>query len=70
MTMRMVVVFPAPLGPMNPYSPPRGTSRSSRSTAVNPPNVLVTPVMRMAVSMDQGSPTVAGQRSTASSRVS
>ncbi len=54
MTMRMVVVFPAPLGPMNPYSPPRGISRSSLSTAVKAPNVLVTPVMPMAVSMSAG----------------
>ena len=51
MIIRMVVVFPAPLGPMNPYNPPRGTSRSRWSTAVSGPNVLVTPVMRMAVSM-------------------
>src|SRR2546425_12946542 len=32
--MRSVVVFPAPLGPRNPKTSPRCTSRSSPSTAV------------------------------------
>src|ERR1700682_1394440 len=32
--MRSVVVFPAPLGPRNPKTSPRCTSRSSASTAV------------------------------------
>src|SRR5258705_11653632 len=40
---RMDVVLPAPLGPMKPYSPPRGIVRSRPATAVVSPNVLVTP---------------------------
>ena len=32
----MVVVLPAPLGPMNPKISPRPTLRVRRSTAVNP----------------------------------
>ena len=43
MIMRIAVVLPAPFGPMNPYSAPRGIVRSSRSTAVRLPNVFVTP---------------------------
>ena len=35
--IRIVVVFPAPLGPSKPNSSPRGTSRSMPSTAVNLP---------------------------------
>ena len=35
--IRSVVVFPAPLGPRKPNSSPRGTSRSTLSTAVNDP---------------------------------
>ncbi len=50
MIMRMVVVLPAPLGPMKPQSEPRGTSRSSSDTAVVAPKVLVTPRRRMAES--------------------
>ena len=52
MIIRIEVVLPAPFGPMNPYSPPRGTARSRLSTATIRPNVLVTPVKLMAVSID------------------
>ena len=48
MIIRSVVVFPAPLGPMNPYSAPIGTARSRLSTATVLPKVLVTPVSEMA----------------------
>src|SRR4051794_28206654 len=51
MISRMVVVLPAPLGPMNPYSAPRGISRSRLCSAVIAPNVLVTPVSLIAASM-------------------
>src|SRR5690349_5012263 len=37
-SMRMVVDFPAPLGPRNPKISPRATSRFTRSTATNSPN--------------------------------
>src|SRR5271157_2696324 len=40
--MRMVVVFPLPLGPMNPKTAPSGTARERSSTAVTSPKVLVT----------------------------
>src|SRR2546430_13731422 len=36
-SMRSVVDFPAPLGPRNPYSSPRRTRRSRRSTATTLP---------------------------------
>src|SRR2546425_12272157 len=49
MIMRIVVVLPAPLGPMKPYSAPRGTTGSRRSTAVVPPNVFLTPSSSIAV---------------------
>src|SRR5262245_14706122 len=39
--MRRVVVFPAPLGPRNPYTSPRRTVRLTASTAVRRPYVLV-----------------------------
>src|SRR5262249_3283986 len=48
MIIRNVVVLPDPLGPMKPYSDPRGTERSRSSTAATPPNCLVTPRMVMA----------------------
>jgi hypothetical protein len=35
--IRMVVVFPAPLGPRKPKSSPRDTSSVTSSTAVNEP---------------------------------
>src|SRR5579864_877187 len=35
--MRMVVDFPAPLGPRNPKNEPRGTSRSTPLTAATEP---------------------------------
>src|ERR1035438_1215587 len=40
--MRMVVVLPLPLGPMNPKTLPSGTVRERSSTAVTSPKVLVT----------------------------
>src|SRR5450759_4313785 len=40
--MRMVVVFPLPLGPIKPKTQPSGTARERSSTAVTSPKVLVT----------------------------
>src|ERR1035437_2335642 len=40
--MRMVVVFPLPLGPIKPKTLPSGTVRERSSTAVASPKVLVT----------------------------
>src|SRR5207249_4632292 len=40
--MRMVVVFPLPLGPMNPNTELSGTVSERSSTAVTSPKVLVT----------------------------
>ena len=37
------VVLPAPLGPMSPMMPPRGTTRSTALSATTPPNAFVTP---------------------------
>lgn len=37
------VVFPAPLGPINPTISPGATYRSTPSTAVTPPNALRSP---------------------------
>jgi hypothetical protein len=42
MIMRNVVVLPDPLGPMNPYSEPRGTVSSKSLTATTPLNRFVT----------------------------
>src|SRR5262249_19244887 len=39
----MVVVFPAPLGPMNPRIWPRSTARDRPSSATNPPYFFVSP---------------------------
>src|SRR5438093_13694349 len=39
--MRMVVVLPAPLGPMNPYTSPRSSLSVSRSRAYRSPYILV-----------------------------
>src|SRR5256885_14401982 len=41
--MRMVVDFPAPLGPRKPTTCPRSTANETWSTAVTPPNRLETP---------------------------
>src|SRR5205807_7990266 len=41
--MRMVVDFPAPLGPRKPTTWPRSTAKETWSTAVTPPNRLETP---------------------------
>src|SRR5438045_194776 len=40
--IRMVVVFPDPLGPMKPYTAPCGTASVRSSTAVTSPKDLVT----------------------------
>src|SRR6185295_17889753 len=48
MISRMVVVLPAPFGPMTPYSAPVGTVRSRSCTAVDAPNVLRMPCSRSA----------------------
>src|SRR6185503_12536669 len=39
--MRMVVVLPAPLGPMNPYTSPRSSLRVSRLSAYRSPYIFV-----------------------------
>ena len=44
--IRIVVDFPAPLGPRNPCTSPRRTSRSSPSRARKLPNCLTSPSMR------------------------
>src|SRR3989442_1238521 len=45
-TMRRVVVLPAPFGPSRPNTLPRGTSRDRSFTATWPANALVTPPRR------------------------
>src|SRR5436190_2246267 len=49
-SIRIDVVFPAPLGPSSPKIVPRGTARSRPATATNDPNRLITPSKRTAVS--------------------
>src|SRR6266850_868218 len=39
--MRMVVVLPAPLGPMNPYTSPRSSFNVSRFKAYRSPYIFV-----------------------------
>src|SRR5262245_57009258 len=51
MIMRIDVVLPAPLGPMNPYRAPRGIVRSRPSTATCAPNVFLTPRSSIAASV-------------------
>src|SRR5579883_975584 len=46
--MRMVVDFPAPLGPRNPQMDPRGMWKVTRSTATKAPNRRVRPSARTA----------------------
>jgi hypothetical protein len=48
MIILIVVVLPAPFGPMMPYRAPLGTTRSRLLTAVVAPNVFVTPFSRSA----------------------
>ena len=50
MIIRIVVVLPAPFGPMTPYIAPRGMTRSRSSTARVLPNVFVTPLTSRAFS--------------------
>src|SRR5437016_28795 len=52
MIIRSDVVLPAPLGPINPYSAPLGTTRSRSRTATVVPNVLLTPLSEIAGSME------------------
>src|SRR5215207_6734919 len=47
--MRIVVLFPLPFGPRNPYTSPRLTSRLRSSTAAQFPNLLVRPRSSRAV---------------------
>ena len=44
-SMRMSVLFPAPLGPSNPNISPCFTEKLTSSTAVSFPNLLVTSIM-------------------------
>ncbi len=44
-SIRIVVVFPDPLGPRKPNTEPRGTARSMPSTAVCAPKRLVSPTV-------------------------
>src|SRR5919198_2444435 len=54
---RFVVVFPAPFGPRNPYTPPSGTERSSWSTAVVvPPRSLRNTFLSPSISMTATGP--------------
>ena len=42
MIIRMVVVFPAPLGPSSPKATPWGTRKERSSTAGKRPKILLT----------------------------
>ena len=61
--IRIVVVLPAPFGPSRPKTEPRGTSRSSESSARTDPNRFVSPRVRIA-----GSAPAPGGAGHASSR--
>src|SRR5216110_3434217 len=52
MTMRSVVVLPAPFGPSRPNTLPRGIARERSLTATWPAKDLVTPDSRMALSLN------------------
>src|SRR4051812_23263391 len=52
--MRMVVVFPAPLGPRKPVTDPGSRVKDTSSTTVRPPYSLVSP---LTVIMGASSPT-------------
>src|SRR5215471_8872508 len=52
--MRIAVVLPAPLAPRKPKISPRSTSKVSPSTAVKPPNRLVSFRQVMALSLVAG----------------
>lgn len=54
----MLVVLPAPLGPMNPNTSPRRTENDSRSTALVDPNTRDTLSKRMVTSPDEVSAVV------------
>src|SRR5436305_1505239 len=62
MIIRIVVVLPAPLGPMKPYSAPRGIARSRSATAFVAPNVLLTLLSVIASFMALESTPPAGER--------
>src|SRR2546428_5850990 len=51
-TMRSVVVFPAPVGPSRPKTLPRGIARERSLTATWPAKALVTPDNWMALSLN------------------
>src|ERR1041384_7462249 len=51
MIIRIVVVLPAPLGPMKPYKAPCGMARAESVTAFVAPNVLHTFWSRIALGM-------------------
>ena len=51
--MRIVVVLPDPLGPMNPYTAPSGTTSERSSTALTAPNVFVTDEISTAAMLRQ-----------------
>ncbi len=54
MIMRIVVVLPAPLGPMKPTSSPTGTLRSMPCTATFFPKVFRTALSEIAGSVFTG----------------
>src|SRR5690606_4518204 len=55
MIILIVVVLPAPLGPMKPHRAPRGTARWKSSTAFCAPKPFVTPSSTTAASATAGS---------------
>ena len=55
--MAMVVVLPAPFGPMKPATTPRGSSSVRWSTTVRCPYRFVRPDTETALVMAPGSPT-------------
>ena len=58
MTIRSVVVLPAPFGPSSPKTLPRGTSRERSFTATWPAKAFRIPLRTMALSfMDPPGPT-------------
>ena len=55
MIIRIVVVFPAPFGPINPKITPLGTSSERLSTARKVPNDLTSPRNETAASIERSS---------------
>src|ERR1700761_4834176 len=52
----IVVVLPAPFGPTNPHTEPRGMARPTPSTTVRSPNFLVSPSVSTARDAPAGWP--------------